>query len=379
MLRTVAVCFVSWIVIASCAPAEVPSGKIAETRFWKLGQVDGESVLFVDRGDGVGEASLLFTPDEIVSVQDSALKQTYEAGKDYEWKPGSRTITIPKGSRIVAHKPSEMRRPPKSQKYNLTHRDGGNEIMFGATSEYHDLQTVVTYKYAACDLKFPEPLAGRSLRNTKAKLAGEGKLNIAIFGDSISTGCNASSWANVAPHQPTFQQVVRKTLADTFKADVHLEEMAVGGTATPWGVENIDKVIKAEHAPDLVIIAFGMNDSSGVPAKDYQANIQKMIDKVRAAHPKCEFVLVATMLGNPDWVALKQDLFPQYRDALTELSGKGIALADLTGVWKAMYERKKDWDLTGNGVNHPNDFGHRIYASQILAAIASGIESGSPK
>ena len=37
-------------------------------------------------------------------------------------------------------------------------------------------------------------------------------------------------------------------------------------------------------------------------------------------------------------------------------------LADLTAVWSEMLERKKDWDLTGNGVNHPNDFGHRVYA-----------------
>ncbi|MEC8800536.1 MAG: hypothetical protein VXX55_07230 [Planctomycetota bacterium] len=25
-------------------------------------------------------------------------------------------------------------------------------------------------------------------------------------------------------------------------------------------------------------------------------------------------------------------------------------------------QAKKTWDLTGNGVNHPNDFGHRVYA-----------------
>ena len=30
---------------------------------------------------------------------------------------------------------------------------------------------------------------------------------------------------------------------------------------------------------------------------------------------------------------------------------------------------KHDLDLTGNGLNHPNDFGHRLYAQTILALL----------
>jgi hypothetical protein len=58
-------------------------------------------------------------------------------------------------------------------------------------------------------------------------------------------------------------------------------------------------------------------------------------------------------------------LFPQYRDALRELTGPGVALADLTSIWTEFLERKQDWDQTGNGVDHPNDFGHRVYAQVI--------------
>ena len=29
-------------------------------------------------------------------------------------------------------------------------------------------------------------------------------------------------------------------------------------------------------------------------------------------------------------------------------------------------ERKSFYDMSGNGVNHPNDYGHRIYATVIL-------------
>ena len=46
-----------------------------------------------------------------------------------------------------------------------------------------------------------------------------------------------------------------------------LENFAVGGTSTDWGVANIGKVIEAK--PDLVLWAFGMHGSAGRPAKDF--------------------------------------------------------------------------------------------------------------
>ena len=46
--------------------------------------------------------------------------------------------------------------------------------------------------------------------------------------------------------------------------------------------------------------------------------------------------------------------------------GRNIALADVHKVWRKFLERKSFYDLTGNGVNHPNDYGHRIYASVVL-------------
>ena len=74
------------------------------------------------------------------------------------------------------------------------------------------------------------------------------------------------------------------------------------------------------------------------------------------------------MVGNPAWVALRQEYFPAYRDALAALRRPGVALADLTTPWIRFHELKHDWDHTGNGVNHPNDFGHRVYA-QVIATV----------
>jgi hypothetical protein len=62
-------------------------------------------------------------------------------------------------------------------------------------------------------------------------------------------------------------------------------------------------------------------------------------------------------------------MFPLYREALASLTGPGVALADVTSLWQEMLRRKREVDLTGNGVNHPNDFGHRVYAQAILALL----------
>jgi hypothetical protein len=93
-----------------------------------------------------------------------------------------------------------------------------------------------------------------------------------------------------------------------------------------------------------------------------------MIDSIRAGSPETEFMLVATMLGNAEW-GMPMEQFPLYRDALKELCGPGIVLADLTSVWEELLKRKSFYDLTGNGVNHPNDFGHAIYAQVITALL----------
>jgi acyl-CoA thioesterase I len=335
--------------------------------FWRSKTMHEESVLFINEGAGETKGILLFEPTRILKVANSSGETVYEAGRDYVWQPRTKEIVLPAGSRIVWKRPEDLRRPAKSQKYALTHRDGNGEILFGATHEYHEMQTLVTYEHDPAAWKGPAPgIADKELPKTLGILKDKKPLKIALLGDSISTGCNASGWAKVAPHQPPYQDLLVLNLQAAYGTKVTLENFAVGGTSTDWGMANIGKVIEAK--PDLVILAFGMNDSSGRSAKEYEENIQKMIAAVRKADGNTEFILVASMLGNKDWVALKQELFPQYRDALAALRGPGVALADMTSIWGELLKHKQDWDLTGNGVNHPNDFGHRIYA-QVLSAL----------
>ena len=229
------------------------------------------------------------------------------------------------------------------------------------------MQTCITYEHAPHLWKGAVPkFDPQALPKSVQKLQTRQPLSIVLLGDSISTGANASGMFEAAPFQPAYPELLRQHLAARFGGKVELKNLSVGGTDTNWGLAQLDKVV--EGRPDLVILAFGMNDSSGRSAKDFGANTQSMIAKIREKLPDAEFILVATMLGNRDWIRLKHDVFPQYRDALANLCEPGVALADLTSISTEFLELKLDWDQTGNGVNHPNDFGHRVYA-QVLATL----------
>lgn len=336
--------------------------------FWSADVVHRESVLFVrDKKDGAAKALVLFPIKTIISVEDSTGAMIYKPGDDFRYTAGSREIFTPATSRIVTKTKEDLRRKTGSQKYRLTHRDGDGEILFGATDEYHKMQTWITYSKAKDDWPVVMPsFAAAALPKTIARLQDRQPLSIVLLGDSISTGCNASGWAKAAPFQPAYQELLKQHLAAHYQTTVKLTNLAVGGTSTAWGITQIPKVVEAK--PELIILAFGMNDSAGRSPEDYGSNIAVMITSARKTLPDVEFILVATMLGNRDWTVLKHDVFPKYRDELAKLSKPGIALADMTSVWQEFLLRKKDRDLTGNGVNHPNDFGHRVYA-QVLSAL----------
>ncbi|MHC5538267.1 SGNH/GDSL hydrolase family protein [Singulisphaera rosea] len=341
--------------------------------FW-LGEVmEGESILFL-RDDTTGEAraSVLFPIQKLLSVRSSSGEAQYEEGRDYLWKADSREIVIPKGSRITTSTPDLLRRPAGSQPYRLTHRDGNGEIYFGGKLEYHELQTIVRYSHAPGLWKTSVPkFDPKALPHTMETLRSRAPLKIVMLGDSISTGCNASGWADGKPFQPAYPDLVSRALHETYKGQVEVTNLSVGGMDSAWGLTMVGKVVEAR--PDLVLLAFGMNDSGGRPAKDFGEKIAATIEGIRKDRPGTEFILIATMVGNPGWVALKQELFPQYRDELVRLCGPGVALADVTSIWSEFLRLKKDWDQTGNGVNHPNDFGHRVYA-QVIASLLIPID-----
>jgi hypothetical protein len=104
----------------------------------------------------------------------------------------------------------------------------------------------------------------------------------------------------------------------------------------------------------------------------YKANLHGIIDTVWKRNADCEFIVVGTMLAKPESPSFSGN----QRDFLVPLGelvqeNKGVALADVTSAHAFMLTRKKFWDMSGNGVNHPSDFLARVYAQVLLKLLVA--------
>jgi lysophospholipase L1-like esterase len=242
-------------------------------------------------------------------------------------------------------------------------------IFFGEGAVYHKLQVEVTYRCEPGQWKGPRPkYAGESLPKTEAKLRAKHPVTVMMCGDSISAGANASLVTRAPPGCPAYGELTSLALEKHFGSKVTFINHAVGGWTSGNGLEHAKQHHIGKAKPDLVIIAFGMNDVFQRNKDLYQANIRNLMETIRADAPDAEFILVASMLGNAEW-GMPMEQFPLYRDALSKLCGPGVILADMTSMWEALLKRKAFYDLTGNGVNHPNDFGHCVYAQTLCALL----------
>jgi lysophospholipase L1-like esterase len=314
---------------------------------------------------------LLFKPKEIVSVRSATQEKTFEAGKDYKVDLATGSIELPEGSKIPVTTVDHLYPLMTSNlpKIGRQGGDGKHGIFFGGAAEYHQLQVEVTYRCEPGQWKRPTPkYAGDSLPKTEAKLRAKEPVTVMLCGDSISAGANASLMTKAPPGCPAYGELTCLALEKRFGSKVKFINHAVGGWTSGNGLDQAKKDHIGKAKPDLVIIAFGMNDVFQRNKDVYQANIRHIMETVRGDAPDAEFILVASMLGNAEW-GMPMEQFPLYRDALAELCGPGVALADMTSMWESLLKRKTFYDLTGNGVNHPNDFGHCVYAQTLCALL----------
>lgn len=357
---------------ATCAESTIAQWHLDP--FWQGTTMHGESLFFLEpNADEAATAPLLFLPDEILSVVHPPTGTTFEEGRDFTLDKEQGLLTLTPDSRIPYTTRAEFE-PPVGKSGQL-YRDETRDIFFGAGPFFHNLQVEITYTHAPdawTTLGGPIPESATTLLPTvMARLGQEKSLTLCLLGDSISAGLDASSMSDSKPNTPPYGDLVAQGLEARFGTSVNYTNFSVSGKATPWGIEQAAAV--AEKKPDLVIIAFGMNDASGrmTPAQ-FQTNTKGIMEAIRAIHPDTAFILVASMLGNTEWKHAAGELYPQYRDALKELEGANVAIADLTSIWTTFLHRKRFVDITGNGVNHPNDFGHRVYAEVILALFGDG-------
>lgn len=352
---------------------------------WKGVSVYRESFLWLRRPGEAAEVSLLYPADKVLEVWDARLTTRYEEGRDYKLRDGR--LIIPASSRLPGMDWDEYY-PKDFVEGHCFWKRGGGYIYFSEGPFFHTRQCVVSYTHSGSwDGPVPQGSLA-SLPHAAAKLREGRPFKVLFYGDSITTGANSSGITGVEPFCPDWCDMVMARLEERWPAcSFSSVNTAVGGTTSGWGLEEAEERAAA-HEPDLAVLAFGMNDGSGrIPADVYGANIRGIMDKIRERKPDCDFILVATTLpsreplvrdqprNSEDDLAAEDDIAfygtqDDYLPALLALeSGEGAVVADMTTMHRCILEKKAFRDVTGNNVNHPNDFIARIYAQVLLAML----------
>jgi lysophospholipase L1-like esterase len=319
----------------------------------ELDRITGESLVFI----GHEPSTLAYQPQTGSTLQvRSGYRATaetivYAEGRDFAFDAARGTITRLPNSRLPDFRTNVLF---GQTEFDHTKFPGYGNGRFFAYVDY----------VPATPAQWPEqPTQTHLLANALAKLKRGGPFTLVAFGDSITFGGEAS-----APDLIYWQRWVNDLAARYPQSQIHALNGATGGDNTTRGLERLqDKVIS--HQPDLVLIAFGMNDHNrrGVALPDFERQLRELVTRVRAATP-ADIVLLSTFPPNPNWKHSSQRM-ADYAAATARVAAETrCAYADVFGNWQALTARKRPEDLLANNINHPNDFGHWIYY-RVLAAL----------
>jgi lysophospholipase L1-like esterase len=333
---------------------------------WRGRLMSDETLLPTSYDGKPAEANLAFPASRVLRVRNYALTETYEEGRDFSIE--GRTLRLTPASRIPFLSFDQMYHNNRDAKPGVLKASDGTYLTFGEGDWFNSRQLVVTYEH---DEPWEGPVpAPALLPGTFARLKAGKPLKLAVFGDSISVGASASGNSSKPPFLPNWAKLLARELATKYGSEITLTNPSLGGMRSDWGRKMAEGLL-AHEKPDLVILGFGMNDGGGaVPPDVFAANTRAMMESVRKENPDAEFILLMSFQPNSRWRSL--DPMPAYLDALKAMEAPGVAVADVWSPHAYLLKNKTYWDMTSNGVNHPNDFLVRLYAQILLARL--GVE-----
>lgn len=359
--------------------------------YWKGNVMYNELSLPILYENGEVYAKLYYAPTKVFAVKDQKLEKTYEEGKDYVVDKENKKLVIPKGSSIPAlyEKADEGENPPEGFAYTTGMPNnidlytiwnlGTGNFVYTESAYFYGKYLSVSYAYDVEDLDTSvfAKYDATTLTAVRNKLKNGEEISLVTIGDSITEGCSSTGDnLHVAPNTPCYAKQIKTELERVYGAKVKLTNIGKGGSESKWPLsgEGSAALGKAkEAAPDLCIIAYGMNDSSSkVSPVAYDDNIRSIIREIKNVSENCEFILVNSFPCNPLYER-DATLFDGYLKKLNKIAaedeGGHIVVADMQKVGKYYMQTKKYCEISSSNVNHPNDFLHRVYAMNIVSTI----------
>lgn len=333
--------------------------------YWTGNIMYDESAFVMEDEDGnILPINLLYKADKIISVTDSTLQVHYEEGKDYEFKDGVLRV-LPAGKiPRMKYKDYYLDEPIEGKSFL---RQNGKYLAFAENTLTYPKQIAVTYSHTDSWQRFIPKSCEEKFSRLIKKLQNKQPVRILLFGDSISAGANATSCTGREPKMPKFIDLLVYSLKKKYGYDdITYVNTSVGGKNSSWGKETISENALC-YESDLAIIGFGMNNGF-TPQDKFESDIRFIRDSIAEKMPDCEFILIATMVPNKELKGFWGNQIIQ-KEVLYHLEDEKTAVANMTDYHLAMLETKEFYDMTGNNVNHPNDFLIRGYTQLLLRTL----------
>ncbi|NQT16567.1 MAG: sulfatase-like hydrolase/transferase [Planctomycetes bacterium] len=207
---------------------------------------------------------------------------------------------------------------------------------------------------------------------TLAKLREGKPVKIVSWGDSVTAGGDASS------ADTRYTAVFQKRLRAKFpSADVTVETIAVGGSNSrqwlypdrfpgPQSKQTVwQRIVDAK--PDLVTIEF-VNDAGMTPQQVdvVYIDILRRLRKIGA-----EVIFITPHFTRPSMMRMKSLREPDRRPYVHAMRAfadrRDLAVADTSSRWAHLWKEGLPYvTLLRNGINHPDDRGHALFADELM-------------
>ena len=182
--------------------------------------------------------------------------------------------------------------------------------------------------------------------------AEQEKKTILFYGDSLTAGYGLST-------DQAFPAIVQRKITEK-GYNYEVINAGLSGETSAGGLARIDWVLKKPI--DIFVLELGANDGlRGLPLEQTEANLQKIIDRVKEKNPGVKIV-IAGMMVPPNMGTEYSQAFQQIFKRLTKKNQAHFIPFLLEGV-------AGDQELNLNDGIHPNPEGHIIVANNVWEVI----------
>lgn len=194
-------------------------------------------------------------------------------------------------------------------------------------------------------------------------------VRITCWGDSVTAGGSSSS------PETAFPQVLARLLRSA-GVDADISTVAVGGSssaqwlgrAAPMTGTDWDRV--AASSPDVLILEF-VNDAE-LPPPDWPDLYDEILRRTRSIG--ADLLILEPHFTRLDWMRMVRmdaaDPRPYVAFLRSFARDGGVAVASTSRRWERLFSEAIPYPtLLRNGINHPDDRGHRIFAEEAAATL----------